>query len=144
MCPRCGWYCKMNSCLSNSYHVPLMNMWAGKWLNANVSCHLMEANWLLANMLFDLEIWRPSGFSLSVVFLSCCSIRKWRKWTDYLINSSTTFKLPILGMTAEEKWPPCGLLHQMKTILDKLGVIFPEIQSHSLEVNVATCTLKMA
>lgn len=29
----------------------------------------MEANWLLANMLFDLEIWRPSGFSLSVVFV---------------------------------------------------------------------------
>ena len=29
----------------------------------------MEANWLLANMLFDLEIWRPSGFSLSFVFV---------------------------------------------------------------------------
>ena len=32
-------------------------MLAGKWLNANVSCRLMEANWLLANKLFDLEIW---------------------------------------------------------------------------------------
>ena len=63
-------------------------MLARRWLNANVSCCLMEANWS-SGMWFYLEIW-PDVFHHLL-----CSVEV----TDYI---STTFNLEHDGLSLQE------------------------------------------
>lgn len=74
-----------------------------RWLNAQVCCHLIEANVRLSERLFTLEICPtvPPDYHYQLSF------SRFPFFIVIVKHSGTTFGLPTLSATSEGEWPPC-------------------------------------